>query len=272
MTGNQIREESDGKRGSDYHNLQSKSQDGFDVKWCVEIKEVDRRISYSLVKESSMVLDVGGAKGVDSFVFAEKGAFAINLDINVYSLKVGNEYAHKIGLSSKLNFIRASATNLPIRNEVIDLVTCFSTLDHLPNKRSAYEAIFEFSRVLRKQGHVAVTAPNRLFLIATISMKAKNLTEPEAFFEQRFTPRELFEVLSESGLKPVVFDSEFPKSVTPDILIFHFPKIFRKMPGIMILLSLGVRILNLVAKNNSMKLLGARMGYLAKKTDDHECT
>jgi ubiquinone/menaquinone biosynthesis C-methylase UbiE len=251
---------------SDYHSLLLKQNEGFDMRWCYEIKEVDRRISYSLVQKSSLVCDVGGAQGVDSFAFAEKGAFVINIDINGYALKFGNKHAHELGLDSNLSFIKASATALPFRNEVFDIITCFSTLDHLPNKDSAYRAIIEFSRVARRQGHVAITVPNYLFFIGTVSMRIKNLTEPEAFLEQRFSPKELFYAMSKCGLMPIVVDSEFPKTTAPDILIFHSPKLFRKMPGMMVLLSLGARILNKISKINMTKLFGARMGYLSVKT------
>ena len=248
---------------SDYHDLLSKQNEGFDMKWCYEIKDVDRRISYSFAKKSSLVCDVGGAQGVDSFVFAEKGAFAVNIDINGYALKLGNKHAHERGLNSQLSFVKASATNLPFRNDIFDLITCFSTLDHLPSKISAYKAINEFSRVTHRLGHVAITVPNYLFLIGTVSMKVKNLTEPEAFFEQRFAPKELFYALSRCGLMPIVVDSEFPKTAAPEILIFHFPKIFRKMPGMMALLSFGMRIFDIVSKIHIAKLFGARMGYLS---------
>jgi ubiquinone/menaquinone biosynthesis C-methylase UbiE len=256
------------RKASNYLHLLSKQNQGFDMRWCYEIKEVDRRISYPLVQQSSLVCDVGGAQGVDSFAFAERGAFVIDVDINGYALKLGNKHAHELGLDSNLNFIKASATALPFRNEVFDLITCFSTLDHLPNKKSAYRAIIEFSRVTRSGGHVAITVPNNLFFIGTVSMRIKNLTEPEAFFEQRFSPKELFYALSKCKLMPVVFDSEFPRTAAPEILIFHFPKLFRKMPGMMSLLSMGIRVFSEISKINMTKLFGARMGYLSVKASN----
>ncbi len=264
----QAKQESKNLQVSDYRYLMYKYTKGFDVKWFYEVKEVDRRLSYSLVRESSLVCDVGGAKGVDSFAFAEKGAFVINLDINGHALKFSNKHAHELGLDSNLSFIKASATALPFRDETFELITCFSMLDHLPNKRSAYNAIIEFSRVARRQCHVAITVPNYLFFIGTVSMRVKNLTEPEAFFEQRFSPKELFYAMSKCRLMPIVFDSEVPKTAAPGILVSHFPRLFRKMPGMMVLLSIGVRILDKLSKLNMAKLLGARMGYLAVKTGD----
>jgi ubiquinone/menaquinone biosynthesis C-methylase UbiE len=263
---------SDGEhRVVDYNHLHLKRTEGSDAKWCYEIKEVDRRISYPFVQESSMVCDVGGARGIDSFAFAEKDAFVIDIDINGVALKIGNEYAQQCGLKSNLNFVKASATNLPFRTEVFDLVTCFSTLDHLPSKRSSYDSIVEFSRVVRKYGHVAITVPNSLFLVGTISMKIKSITEPEAFQEQRFNPKELFRALSRCGLLPIVFDAEFPKSVNREILVLHFPRLLRRMPGMVTLLSLGTKILDQISKVKIMKLFGARVGYSSVKTDQMAC-
>jgi ubiquinone/menaquinone biosynthesis C-methylase UbiE len=253
------------KRDPDYNDLLSKQNEGFDMRWCYEVKEVDRRLSYSLVQKSSLVCDIGGAQGVDAFAFAEKGASVINIDINGYALRVGNRHAHELKLNSTLSFVKASATNMPFRKGIFDLATCFSTLDHLPNKKSAYQAISEFSRIVRGSGYVAITVPNNLFLIGTISMRVKNLTDSEAFFEQRFTPKELFLALSKYSLKPIIVDSEFPKTVTPEILIFHFPKLFRRIPGILYLLSLGAKILAKTSRTNAARLFGARMGYLSMK-------
>jgi hypothetical protein len=74
--------------------------------------------------------------------------------------------------------------------------------------------------------------------------------------------------MSECKLTPIVFDAEFPKTATPTILIYHFPKLFRKMPGMMALLYLGARILDKISQINMTKLFGARMGYLSVKTGD----
>ena len=120
-------ESSNNKKFVDYHNLLYKYRRS-DADWCYRIKEVDRSLSYFLVKQSSLVCDVGGARGVDSFAFAEKGAFVISLDINGQALKFAKDSAHTCGLDKNLSFIKASATDLPLRSEILDLVTCFSIL------------------------------------------------------------------------------------------------------------------------------------------------
>jgi hypothetical protein len=54
-----------------------------------EAKEVDRKISYFLVRSDSIVCDVGGASGVDAFPLAMLGSFCISLDINRDAARIG---------------------------------------------------------------------------------------------------------------------------------------------------------------------------------------
>ena len=75
-----------------------------------EVKEVDRKLSYSVVSPSSIICDVGGATGVDAFAMATLGAFCICLDINMGYARSGKVLSKRIGISSKLDFIVASAT------------------------------------------------------------------------------------------------------------------------------------------------------------------
>lgn len=237
----------------------------YDVDWYYDIKEIDRRLSYFLVGSSSMVCDVGGARGMDALSLAKLGAYVIDLDIDRKILYIAKKYARKHKLDSKLCFVRASATNLPFRNGALDLVTCFSVLDHLPDRRSANEAVHEFSRVVRRFGYVAITVPNKHFLIGTVSMRVKYLIDSDAFFEQRFTPNELQAILTSSGLSPIIFDSKYPTSVGPELFETNLPMAFKKIPMIMKLLSLGAKLFSQISKISFLKLFGARVGYLSQK-------
>ena len=233
-------------------------------KWFYKVKEVDRRLSHYIVEPSFVVCDVGGARGVDAFLLANKVAFVINLDINEISLRHSKERAKKSKLNLRLSFIRASAMNLPFKNEVLDLVTCFSTLDHLPDKASAFRAIGEFSRVVRRLRYVAITVPNRLFLAGTMSMKLKSITETDVFFEQRFTPKELWKILTSHNLSPILFDSEYPRSIGPGIMD-HFPIFFKKIPQFYLILRIVTQFFGWITKFTISKLFGARMGWLSQK-------
>lgn len=153
-------------------------------------KKVDRDLSYPFIEDFFIVCDVGGASGVDTFPIAKLASFTIDLDVDLSSLKIGKNHADEIGISRKIFFIGASASDLPFRSNILNMITCFSVLDHLPGKKSAQRAISEFSRVIRFKGYITITVPNKLFLFGTLLMRIKKYTDEDAYFEQRFTPKE----------------------------------------------------------------------------------
>jgi ubiquinone/menaquinone biosynthesis C-methylase UbiE len=233
----------------------------------VEVKEVDRKLSYSVVSPSSIICDVGGGTGVDAFPLAMLGALCICLDINKEKAKSGKVLSKLFGISSKLDFIVASATNMPFQNSALDLVTCFSVLDHLPNKNYVRLAVREFSRVIKPKGYVTITFPNTLFMIGTLSMSMKQLLDPDAFFEQRFTPQEMEKIIISSGLTPLASDSKYPTKLGAAVLQHNLPKIVSKIPLHMYkpVFLFSEKIFVKLEKRPWLKLFGARFGILSQK-------
>jgi ubiquinone/menaquinone biosynthesis C-methylase UbiE len=243
-----------GYMSANQHNL--REQGYYDV------KAVDRRLSLRVARSSFVVLDVGGEVGRDSIPLTRKCAYAINLDVDSSCLREA-----KLQLPT-LECLRASVLFLPFKSEVFDLVTCFSVIDHLITKRNAQAAILELSRVARKDGFVVVTVPNRLFILGTIGMEVKNILELRRRYEQRFTPSELRKMLTSCNLKPIIYDSTYPTTLASmhSILWFNLPRIVSRIPGIMSALTVASKILSIVEGMQVFRLVGARMGYLTKKT------
>src|SRR3990172_3462751 len=73
-----------------------------------EIKEVDRKLSYSVVNPSSIICDVGAATGIEAFPMAIRGTLCVCLDINKASLKRGKILSKKRGIDTKIEFVVAS--------------------------------------------------------------------------------------------------------------------------------------------------------------------
>lgn len=238
-----------------------------------EVKEVDRRLSYFVVNPSSVICDVGGETGVDSFPLATLGALCICLDINKAQLRKGKLLSRKRKLDSKLEFVVASATNMPFIDSAVNLVTCFSVLDHLPNKTCVRLAVNEFSRVVKEKGFVSITFPNTLFIAGTLSMKIKQLVDYDAFFEQRFSPSEMREIMFSSGLTPLASDSKYPTRIGNTVLEHNFPKIVSKIPQWIYrpVFSVAERTSIILEKRAWLKLFGARFGYLSQKSDKTNC-
>jgi ubiquinone/menaquinone biosynthesis C-methylase UbiE len=211
-----------------------------------------------------------GASGVDAFPLAMLGSFCIVLDINRSAVRIGKTFSKKVGLKSKIDFIIGSATALPFRDVSIDLVTCFSVLDHLLTKGDVRMSVHEFSRVIKDFGYVAITVPNKLFLIGTISMRLKRLLETDALFEERFTPREMREIMVQSGLTPIGFDSKYPTKIGVTFMKYNLPKIVSKFPKRLILSVFAVAesLFQRIERITWLRLFGARFGYLCLKNPE----
>lgn len=244
------------------------------VKTCIaledlyEVKEVDRKLSYFLVGPSSIICDVGGESGVDAFPLAMRGSLCVCLDINRNAVRLGKLLSKRSSLlKAKVEFVIASATNLPFRNRSLDLVTCFSVLDHLPTKDDVCLAVHEFSMAVKEFGYVAITVPNKLFMIGTISMKMKHLLDADAFFEQRFTPWEMRKIVILSGLTPIAFHSKYPTKIGATVLEHNLPRIVSKIPKSLIIpvFVIAESLFRRVERRPWLWLFGARFGYLSQK-------
>lgn len=228
------------------------------------VKVVDRRLSRPLIKPSFIVCDVGGGWGIDALPFARLSSFSILLEINRSQLKRGKILATMLGLESRTAFIRGSATDLPFKNEVFDLVSSFSVLDHIPGKDSHHKAIKEMSRATRNFGYVVVTVPNKLFVIGTVTRKIIQLMG-NPFLEKHFTPREIRETMISAGLTPLFFDAKYPTKIGDLILNFHLPNFVMKIPDVLLLPFVHFCEKVFGWLEGSFKMLGARMGYACQK-------
>lgn len=228
-------------------------------------KKVDRDLSHPFIKDFFIVCDVGGASGIDTFPIAKRAYFTIDLDVDLNALNIAKIRANDIEISNNLVFICASATELPFRKKILDMITCFSVIDHIPGKENAQKAISEFSRVVRHGGFVTITVPNNLFLLGTLSMKIKQYTDEDAYFEQRFSPREFQNMIKSAGLTPIIFDSRYPTVVGYALLKWNCPKIIQKVPTRLLypILMMAEKIFGIIQHVPWLKLFGARMGYLS---------
>lgn len=167
----------------------------------------------------------------------------------------------------KIDFVRASATNIPFKNSIFDMVTSFSVIDHLPTKKNAFQAIKESYRITKPHGYVILTFPNKLFFIGTILMKIKQMVQPETFFEQRFTPKEVCKVFESYGLSVLRYDSKYPTEIGNAVLEYNLPKIFQKIPKNLLKPSLLLteKFFRFIEISFPLKLLGARFGCLGQK-------
>lgn len=140
------------------------------------------------------ILDVGC--GLGFFLEAAMPFFdGVGLDWS----KVAVEEANRRGI----RVVESRFPDHPFSTGMFDLVTLFSTLDHLSNPLSALRQVFT---LLKKNGWLVLTVPNIASLSAILFRKDFRLLSPNHFYY--FSPKTIRRILHASGFRVVKI--EFP--------------------------------------------------------------
>lgn len=109
-----------------------------------------KRVLESEIKEGSTIFDIGGYDGFISYnlkkLFPKLNITTIDID------KAGLQEAIERGL----NALYASALELPIKDNLVDVVICLDIIEHV---QEDCRLIKEISRVLKKGGKVILSTP-----------------------------------------------------------------------------------------------------------------
>src|SRR6266571_163245 len=100
------------------------------------------------------VLDVASGAGFGLQMLTHAGACPIGLDYDARALRQVR------CLESRARLVRADATRLPFHADSFDLVVSFETVEHVPD---AQALVSEIRRVLRPDGRLVLSTPNRAF-------------------------------------------------------------------------------------------------------------
>jgi 2-polyprenyl-3-methyl-5-hydroxy-6-metoxy-1,4-benzoquinol methylase len=128
---------------------------------------------------SGRVLDVGCGLGYGRTVFSANGMQMVGLDLSMSALRAGLE---KYGGA----FVCGNAQELPFSSEAFDGATCFEAIEHVPD---APLLLREIHRVLRKEGLLVLSTPNRLRTAGT-----------NPYHLREFTLEELTSAVESAGL------------------------------------------------------------------------
>ena len=106
--------------------------------------------------EGLKILDVGCGKGGTSLALAERGAQIAAIDFNPKRVE---KFRQQVTAASvDLSIEVGNAQNLNFPNEAFDCILLQDVLEHLPHPE---KAIQEINRVLKRNGLVYLSAPNR---------------------------------------------------------------------------------------------------------------
>lgn len=115
--------------------------------------------SIDLSKENIAVIDVGAEAGRFSLLAANNKTCAVSVDINSYGLK-------RLKLKTKqVNIIQADARNLPLKDEILDVVFMIEVLDYIPELD---QALTECKRILKPNAYSILSFGNKTSLKAKL--------------------------------------------------------------------------------------------------------
>jgi ubiquinone/menaquinone biosynthesis C-methylase UbiE len=101
------------------------------------------------------VLDIACGEGYGSYLLAKNAQKVIGVDISEDCvLHASEKYAPR----TNLEFILGSCIDIPSGEDVFDVVVSFETIEHLAEQTKMLE---EFKRVLKKDGVLLISSPNK---------------------------------------------------------------------------------------------------------------
>jgi ubiquinone/menaquinone biosynthesis C-methylase UbiE len=110
-----------------------------------------------LSKDNLALLEVGCGPGVISMYlhYRVKPKFSIGIDTDKEAIRQGQTAAKYLNIKN-IDFIVASATDLPFRNGQFNFVLCQEVIEHVPTPKDVLD---ESHRVLANQGNLLITTP-----------------------------------------------------------------------------------------------------------------
>jgi ubiquinone/menaquinone biosynthesis C-methylase UbiE len=158
-------------------------------------------------------LDVGvGGAGYTNIEVAKKGITSIGVDISSIGMRKAWQFAKKNseGKSVYCHFIVASATSLPLRNDVATKIVSIAVLEHVPDDKAA---ISEISRVARTESKLLITVPNALSRVLPFLRYMYKRHDTRLGHLRHYTAEEIAMRFSEYdlGLSDVIYHAHIPR-------------------------------------------------------------
>ena len=123
-----------------------------------------RRKVWSLVEHifktgTERIADLGSGPAHNLIYGAQQGWVkeGLAIDISLEMLLRGRKAAEEVGQLSKIHFIAADVTKVPLRKESLDKALLIAVLHHLLTRKERLAALTELNRILRPGGIALIT-------------------------------------------------------------------------------------------------------------------
>ena len=120
----------------------------------IELEHLHRYMFASEFVKGKSVLDIACGEGYGSFFLSKKASQVTGVDISDNAVC----YASKKYVSSNLKFLHGDCKDIPLKDNSVDVVVSFETIEH----HDAHEEMLkEIDRVLREDGVLIISSPDK---------------------------------------------------------------------------------------------------------------
>jgi SAM-dependent methyltransferase len=155
------------------------------------------------VREGDIVLDAGCGFGRHSLEFLQRGATVFSLDMDMESVRKTRFVLAELKRSKKMKTIPSyfvntgDALNLPYHNESFDKIICAEVMEHVDDDSRACS---EMVRVLKKNGHIAITVPTFFSEFLYDALTFEYFSTPGGHV-RKYLPKKLVKIMRDNGLE-----------------------------------------------------------------------
>ncbi len=167
-----------------------------------------------LFPADSLICDLGGGVGADSFYFIDHGHRVILVDISEYGLDVARQVAEMKGVAAKLETIQTDLSDgtIPLNDESVDVVYSRLAL-HYFSFDTTSDLFAEIERILRPGGAAYITLKSPDDQDEMSYLKEKHVEKATGEFaggpvlKTRFNQDQLREICDRAGIENYVVET-----------------------------------------------------------------
>lgn len=174
---------------------------------------------FAKLKEGQTVVDLGSGAGNDAFVarraVGDKGQ-VIGIDFTEAMILQARYNTAKLGLTN-VEFRLGDIENIPVKDNIVDVVISNCVLNLVPNKQQVFAEIF---RILKPGGHFSISD---IALRGELPAQWKEVAELYAgCVSGAVQQQEYLNIIKQSGFSNIIIQKEKVITIPDEILLKYF--------------------------------------------------
>jgi 2-polyprenyl-3-methyl-5-hydroxy-6-metoxy-1,4-benzoquinol methylase len=176
----------------EYYTTYPRGEGGLELDMCLRYRKIREEISATVA--DGTLLEVGCGKGALGKYATEASRIEyVGIDFSPSAVKYANKNKKKTS-----HYIVADAHHLPFKSEAFKTILCSEVLEHVPDYWQITE---QFSAVLKPQGTVLITVPNRYNFNVALSLAISGKGIGGQQYDKPPKPKQLISNLRANGFQ-----------------------------------------------------------------------